>query len=105
MRIFALLLSLASLSACGTLAPLDGDPNDDPSTGDPQIESECDEDLELFAEHVWEPVLSRRCTTCHTAGSGTAASETAFSLHPDDVALSMLAAIQVADRIVDKPTG
>ena len=95
----SILISLAILAGCA------GGPAGSDTADDTPIESACGEDLDVFIAEVWEPVLDRRCTTCHTQGSGTAAAESSFVLVPDDPAASMRAAIQVADRILQKPTG
>ena len=63
----------------------------------------CGEDLQVFTEQVWDPVLSRTCTSCHVEGGF--ARDSAFILDPQDIEASMIAAIGVADRIADKPLG
>ena len=94
------LLTVSLLAACDPASP----PSDDPGSpeGPP---TDCGDDLAAFETHVWEPVIARRCTTCHRSDTGTAAARTRFSLPPDDLAGAMAAATAVADILPDKPTG
>lgn len=71
---------------------------------DKDVEPEsCGENVEVFTERVWEPVLGNQCIVCHTS-DGQAAS-TAMVLDPNDMLASLRAATSVADRLLQKPTG
>lgn len=63
----------------------------------------CEEDVAVFTEHVWTPVLSQQCVGCHVAGGPAAG--TALLLDPDDMLASLRAASAVGERLLLKPTG
>jgi hypothetical protein len=79
-----------------------GDDTDDDGGDDP-VDMDCPEDVEVFATHVWEPVLSNQCVLCHIEGG--IAGETRMVLDPEDMLTSLRAAARVADSLLEKPTG
>ena len=86
----------------------DGD--SDASSGDTAVPTDdtgadalCPEDVDLFEERVWEPVLSTYCVGCH-AYDGPA-SGTRMVFKPDDMLHNLRAASGVADLLLVKPTG
>lgn len=62
----------------------------------------CGDDVEVFEEYVWEPVLSTQCAACHIDG-GMAAG-TALVLDKSDMLGNLQAVSAVIDRIAEKPT-
>ncbi|MBX2798890.1 MAG: DUF1588 domain-containing protein [Myxococcales bacterium] len=66
-------------------------------------QSECPPELDVFTEHVWEPVLSGQCVACH-AENGVA-EESGLRLDPNDLTATMASTIQVAERLAAKPSG
>ena len=63
----------------------------------------CEEDVAVFTEYVWTPVLSQQCVGCHVDGGQAAG--TALVLDPDDMLASLRAATAVGERLLLKPTG
>ena len=84
----------------------DGDgPSDDTASGgsDTGADALCPEDVDLFEERVWDPVLGPFCVGCHVADGP--ASGTRMVFKPDDMLHNLRAASGVADLLLVKPTG
>ncbi|TNE86843.1 MAG: DUF1588 domain-containing protein [Deltaproteobacteria bacterium] len=67
------------------------------------ITSQCPEDVALFEERVWEPVVEPICTGCHLEGG--VARDSDFLLDRDDMLQNLRAVSAMADQILLKPTG
>jgi hypothetical protein len=109
--IWLLLLTGCGLSPLSDLVDLSeiaenggsgGNQSSDPDADD-GLDMDCPEDVDVFTEQVWTPVLGQQCVGCHVAG-GVAAG-TQMVLDPDDMLASLRASAGVADRLVAKPTG
>jgi len=103
------MLVILTLLAChqpsSRKAGSDGAPST-PEVGAEDIPSEladCGEDLNVFKEHVWDPVLGQQCVGCHVDGGPAGGS--ALILDPEDMLVSLRAASAVSDRLVEKPAG
>ena len=64
---------------------------------------DCPEDVALFEERVWQPVLSTHCYGCHAADG--IASGTRMVLDEADMLGNLRAASAVSDLLLVKPTG
>ena len=76
-----------------------------PSTdtaSEPDNDIGCDEDVDVFTQHVWEPVLGKYCVSCHVADGQ--AGYTQMVLDPNDMLESLRQTTQVADLLLLKPT-
>ena len=65
--------------------------------------SDCPEDVEVFEERVWDPVLSTHCLGCHSADG--IASGTRMVFDPDDMLGNLRTTSAVSDLLLVKPTG
>jgi hypothetical protein len=114
-RLLPALLALGLAVACGNEPrPATVLPDPGPVPGDVSETDGCPEDPALFRERLWEPVLERRCMTCHT--SAGLAKGTRLVLVPDSepdalaknmAVFSTLAKLDVEGQplVVLKPTG
>ena len=94
---------LFGLTACDQPGP--GIPDHDSDTHsdtDTAAQVRCEEDVDIFTEHVWEPVLGKYCVSCHVPDGQ--AGYTQMVLDPDDMLQSLRQTSQVADLLLLKPT-
>ena len=73
------------------------------SADDTGAETLCPEDVDLFEERVWDPVLSTYCVGCHVSDGPAAGTRMVFK--PDDMLHNLRAASDVVDLLLLKPTG
>jgi len=78
-----------------------GMPDDHSDTGAPA--TACPEDVELFEERVWKPVLSTHCYGCHAADG--IAGTTRLVFDASTMLENLRATSSVSDLLLVKPTG
>jgi hypothetical protein len=81
--------------------PVDVDTGSESDTAGP--DAGCPEDIDVFEERVWDPVLSVYCQGCHSATGP--ASTTRMVFDESDMLHNLRAASRVADVLLLKPTG
>ena len=82
-------------------SPTDFDTGSEADTAAPDMG--CPEDVAVFEERVWAPVLSVYCQGCHSATGP--ASSTRMVFDDSDMLHNLRAASRVADVLLLKPTG
>jgi len=82
-----------------------GASSDDTAAGPDDTGSDalCPEDVDLFEERVWGPVLGTYCVGCHVSDGPAAGTRMVFK--PDDMLHNLREASEVSDLLLVKPTG